>query len=159
MVVSLKSGSFTANSGSWTPARYCYGISTSKTVARSWMTALSASKASSMPPAESYVVSSTPPESIDFTHRFPRRSKIIKVANANKTLVAKPTNLALVFVVIHGVRYLTDMRLRYYGHSSRVRAGFSSLERSSYMIVLTADNTLSLPFFATIFRIGLAENV
>ena len=29
-----------------------------------------------MPPAESYVVSSTPPESIDFTHRFPRRSII-----------------------------------------------------------------------------------
>jgi exonuclease III len=27
-----------------------------------------------MPPAESYVVSSTSPESIDFTHRFPRRS-------------------------------------------------------------------------------------
>ena len=78
MVVSLKSGSFTANSGSWTPARYCYGISTSKTVARSWMTALSASKASSMPPAESYVVSSTPPESIDFTHRFPRRSAFWK---------------------------------------------------------------------------------
>ena len=77
MVVLLKSGSFTANSGGWTPAQYCYGISTSKTVARSWMTALSASKASSMPPAESYVVSSTPPESIDFTHRFPRRSKIL----------------------------------------------------------------------------------
>ncbi|CAE6878949.1 hypothetical protein R75471_01669 [Paraburkholderia domus] len=32
-----------------------------------------------MPPAESYVVSSTPPESIDFTHRFPRRSKILKL--------------------------------------------------------------------------------
>ena len=42
-----------------------------------------------------------------------KKYKIIKVANANKTLVPKPTNLALVFVVIHGVLYLIVIPLRY----------------------------------------------
>jgi hypothetical protein len=39
-----------------------------------------------MPPAESYVVSSTSPESIDFTHRFPRRSMIFSVIPANSVV-------------------------------------------------------------------------